>query len=109
MWDVVPGVKLGGGDAAAECEEAGAIRHAEAQGGGPCGEAGIREAERSQGERCGVHPRPLLRRSLGCLFPREELAINVVYTFLRRTCRGPSVVLHIPQENTIEIGVVYRV
>ncbi|KAG0589715.1 hypothetical protein M758_1G039800 [Ceratodon purpureus] len=39
----------------------------------------------------------------------KKLAINVVYTFLRRICRGPSVVLHIPQENSIEIGVVYRV
>ena len=39
----------------------------------------------------------------------KKLAINVVYTFLRRICRGPGVVLHIPQENSIEIGVVYRV
>jgi len=39
----------------------------------------------------------------------KKLAINVVYTFLRRICRGPSVMLHIPQVNTIEIGVVYRV
>lgn len=39
----------------------------------------------------------------------KKLAINVVYTFLRGICRGPSVLLHIPHENSIEIGVVYKV
>lgn len=39
----------------------------------------------------------------------KKFAINFVYTFLRRICRGPSVVLHIPQASSIEIGVVYRV
>nr|XP_024372898.1 potassium transporter 7-like isoform X2 [Physcomitrium patens] len=39
----------------------------------------------------------------------KKFAINVVYTFLRRICRGPSVILHIPQASSIEIGVVYRV
>ncbi|XP_024370285.1 probable potassium transporter 2 isoform X3 [Physcomitrium patens] len=39
----------------------------------------------------------------------KKFSINIVYTFLRRICRGPGVVLHIPQENSIQIGVVYRV
>ncbi|KAK9716635.1 hypothetical protein RND81_06G247100 [Saponaria officinalis] len=37
----------------------------------------------------------------------KRFVINVVYSFLRKNCRAPSVVLHIPQISLIEVGMVY--
>ena len=39
----------------------------------------------------------------------KKFAINYVYTFLQRNCREPSMALHIPHTNLIEVGMVYYV
>jgi KUP system potassium uptake protein len=39
----------------------------------------------------------------------KKLAINVVYTFLRRNCRDPAMTLSIPHISLIEVGMIYYV
>ncbi|KAI3695791.1 hypothetical protein L1987_78792 [Smallanthus sonchifolius] len=39
----------------------------------------------------------------------KRLAINIVYNFLRRNCRGPDVVLKVPPASLLEVGMVYVV
>ncbi|XP_024527585.1 potassium transporter 10 isoform X1 [Selaginella moellendorffii] len=39
----------------------------------------------------------------------KRVAINFGYSFLRRICRGSSVVYHIPHESLLHVGVVYDV
>eukprot|EP00252_Welwitschia_mirabilis_P007765 TRINITY_DN19446_c0_g1_i1.p1 TRINITY_DN19446_c0_g1~~TRINITY_DN19446_c0_g1_i1.p1 ORF type:complete len:784 (+),score=110.78 TRINITY_DN19446_c0_g1_i1:353-2704(+) len=39
----------------------------------------------------------------------KKIAINVGYSFLRKNCRGPSVVLNIPHISLIEVGMIYYV
>ena len=39
----------------------------------------------------------------------KKLAINVVFNFLRRNCRGPSAALGIPHTSLIEVGMLYHV
>ncbi|KAL8150414.1 LOW QUALITY PROTEIN: hypothetical protein V2J09_020222 [Rumex salicifolius] len=35
-----------------------------------------------------------------------RFAINGTYSFLRKNCRSPSVTLHIPHDNLIEVGIL---
>ncbi|KAG9439449.1 hypothetical protein H6P81_019614 [Aristolochia fimbriata] len=50
-----------------------------------------------------------------CIIAREssslwkKIAIDIVYGFLRRNCRGPAVALGIPYASLIEVGMVYPV
>ncbi|GAB4834492.1 hypothetical protein Ancab_032749 [Ancistrocladus abbreviatus] len=39
----------------------------------------------------------------------KRFIINVGYSFLRRNCRSPAVVLHIPHISLIEVGMIYHV
>ncbi|KAK9124556.1 hypothetical protein Sjap_014158 [Stephania japonica] len=39
----------------------------------------------------------------------KRFAINVVYTFLCKNCRGPDVVLNVPYTSLLEVGMVYNV
>ncbi|XP_028761155.1 potassium transporter 4 isoform X1 [Neltuma alba] len=39
----------------------------------------------------------------------ERFAIDVLYTFLRKNCRGPAVCLNIPHVSMIEVGMIYHV
>ncbi|KAL8161069.1 hypothetical protein V2J09_012558 [Rumex salicifolius] len=39
----------------------------------------------------------------------KKLAINLVYNFLRRNCRGPDVALRVPPVSLLEVGMVYVV
>ncbi|GFP90344.1 potassium transporter 4 [Phtheirospermum japonicum] len=39
----------------------------------------------------------------------KKLVIDFGYSFLRKNCRGPSVVLHIPHISLIEVGMIYHV
>ncbi|KAK9168090.1 hypothetical protein Syun_000230 [Stephania yunnanensis] len=39
----------------------------------------------------------------------KRFAINVVYTFLCKNCRGPNVVLNVPYTSLLEVGMVYNV
>ncbi|KAK4756020.1 hypothetical protein SAY87_009777 [Trapa incisa] len=39
----------------------------------------------------------------------KRVAINVVYNFLRRNCRGPDVALKVPPVSLLEVGMVYVV
>ncbi|WMV40858.1 hypothetical protein MTR67_034243 [Solanum verrucosum] len=39
----------------------------------------------------------------------KKFAIDIGYSFLRKNCRGPSVVLNIPQISLIEVGMIYHV
>lgn len=70
-------------------QEACSLRHSEAQGARSSGHTGIREAQRSQGEGCGVHPWPFLRRSIKCLFIDKEVGnqrrLHFLETDLPRT------------------------
>jgi hypothetical protein len=55
-----------------ERQEASSLRDAEAQGARSSRERRIREAEGSQGEGCGVHSGPLLRRGVKCIVSSKE-------------------------------------
>lgn len=37
----------------------------------------------------------------------KKVAIDLVYNFLRRNCRGPDVALRVPPASLLEIGMVY--
>ncbi|RRT80463.1 hypothetical protein B296_00020669 [Ensete ventricosum] len=37
----------------------------------------------------------------------KKVAIDLVYNFLRRNCRGPDVALRLPPESLLEVGMVY--
>ncbi|GMG98829.1 hypothetical protein Nepgr_000669 [Nepenthes gracilis] len=39
----------------------------------------------------------------------KKLAINVLYAFLSKNCRGPDVVLNVPHASLLEVGMVYYV
>uniref|UniRef100_A0A0D6QYA2 Potassium transporter n=1 Tax=Araucaria cunninghamii TaxID=56994 RepID=A0A0D6QYA2_ARACU len=39
----------------------------------------------------------------------KKVVINIVYAFLRRNCRGPSVTLGIPHTSLLEVGMIYYV
>ena len=41
--------------------------------------------------------------------PVKKFAIDVVYGFLRRNCRRPSIALGIPHTSLVEVGMIYRV
>lgn len=41
--------------------------------------------------------------------PFKEIAINPVYAFLSKNCRGPDVVLNVPHSSMLEVGLVYYV
>lgn len=41
--------------------------------------------------------------------PFKEVAINPVYAFLSKNCRGPDVVLNVPHSSMLEVGLVYYV
>nr|XP_009630337.1 potassium transporter 4-like isoform X1 [Nicotiana tomentosiformis]XP_016514023.1 PREDICTED: potassium transporter 4-like isoform X1 [Nicotiana tabacum]XP_016514029.1 PREDICTED: potassium transporter 4-like isoform X1 [Nicotiana tabacum] len=39
----------------------------------------------------------------------KKFVVDIGYSFLRKNCRGPSVVLNIPQISLIEVGMIYHV
>ena len=39
----------------------------------------------------------------------KKIAIDVVYTFLSKNCRGPDVALNVPHTSLLEVGMVYYV
>ncbi|KAJ8647583.1 hypothetical protein MRB53_000606 [Persea americana] len=39
----------------------------------------------------------------------KKLAINIVYDFLGKNCRGPDVVLNVPPTSLLEVGMIYYV
>lgn len=39
----------------------------------------------------------------------KKMAIDVVYTFLSKNCRGPDVALNVPHASLLEVGMVYYV
>lgn len=39
----------------------------------------------------------------------KKLAIDVVYAFLSKNCRGPDVILNVPPTSLLEVGMVYNV
>lgn len=39
----------------------------------------------------------------------KKFAINIIYDFLSKNCRGPDVVLNIPHTSMLEVGMVYYV
>ncbi|RAL42351.1 hypothetical protein DM860_012134 [Cuscuta australis] len=39
----------------------------------------------------------------------KKFAINIVYGFLSKNCRGPDVVLNVPHNSLIEVGMIYHV
>ncbi|KAK4349356.1 hypothetical protein RND71_032111 [Anisodus tanguticus] len=46
-----------------------------------------------------------VRRSSSFL---KKFVVDIGYSFLRKNCRGPSVVLNIPQISLIEVGMIYH-
>ncbi|CAA0839321.1 Potassium transporter 4 [Striga hermonthica] len=76
-------------------------------------EAGVREElmDLIQAKEAGVayimgHSYVKARRSSSFL---KKMVIDFGYSFLRKNCRGPSVVLHIPHISLIEVGMIYHV
>lgn len=49
-----------------------------------------------------------VRAKQGSSWPKR-VAINLVYNFLRRNCRGPDVSLRVPPVSLLEVGMVYVV
>uniref|UniRef100_A0A1D1Y1N3 Potassium transporter n=1 Tax=Anthurium amnicola TaxID=1678845 RepID=A0A1D1Y1N3_9ARAE len=39
----------------------------------------------------------------------KKLAIDIVFGFLSRNCRGPDVILNVPHSSVLEVGMVYNV
>ena len=39
----------------------------------------------------------------------KQVAIDIVYAFLSRNCRGPDVVLNVPHTSLLEVGMIYYV
>ncbi|XP_078435395.1 potassium transporter 1 isoform X2 [Wolffia australiana] len=39
----------------------------------------------------------------------KKIAINVIFAFLSRNCRGPEVVLNVPYSSVLEVGMVYYI
>ncbi|KAK9103986.1 hypothetical protein Scep_020830 [Stephania cephalantha] len=52
------------------------------------------------------HSRVKARRSSSLL---KKVAIDVAYSFLRKSCRGPALALNIPHVSLVEVGMIYYV